>query len=309
MSPVTRDRRRALVRLALFALAIAAGFAAVTLAGFGPDDARAGSTARAPPGPLVFVLVAGALGLVLFPGHVTAAAAGVLFGTLAGTGLMLAAALLGSTAGAAGRPPPRRGRAVLAARPARPAPSGVGERERLRRRARLPAGARASRPASSTTWPACPASARGPSSPRSRSARCRRRSPTSRSAERSRTRVSTRGAIAVALYAAAAVGGALAGAPPGPRARGARAGLNSRRCCAPLSVLSAALAREASYRETDSYGREPRTPRPVRASVIVSRPVAAPCTGGCPLTCAMPGSADIPPRMCQLDRAMVFEKA
>ena len=98
MSPVTRDRRRAVLRLALFALVIAAGFAAVTLAGFGPDDARRWVADAGPFGPLVFVLVAAALGLVLFPGHVTAAAAGVLFGAFAGTGLMLAAAVLGSTA-------------------------------------------------------------------------------------------------------------------------------------------------------------------------------------------------------------------
>ena len=68
MSPVTRDRRRAVLRLALFALAIAAGFAAVTLAGFGPDDARRWVDDAGPVGPLVFVLVAAALGLVLFPG-------------------------------------------------------------------------------------------------------------------------------------------------------------------------------------------------------------------------------------------------
>src|SRR5688572_25440998 len=97
MSPVTRDRRRALVRLALFALAIAAGFAAVTLAGFGPDDARRWVDDAGAAGPLLFVLVAAVLGLVLFPGHVTATAAGLLFGTAAGTGLMLATALLGST--------------------------------------------------------------------------------------------------------------------------------------------------------------------------------------------------------------------
>ena len=37
-------------------------------------------------------------------------------------------------------------------------------------------------------------------------------------------------------------------------------------------------------------------------------PVTAPCTRGvCPLTSAMPGSADTPPRTRQLDRAMMFE--
>ena len=69
----------------------------MTLAGVGPDDARRWVDDAGPAGPLVFVLVAAALGLVLFPGHVTATAAGLLFGAFAGTGLMLAAAVLGST--------------------------------------------------------------------------------------------------------------------------------------------------------------------------------------------------------------------
>jgi uncharacterized membrane protein YdjX (TVP38/TMEM64 family) len=93
---VNRDRRRALVRLALLALVIAAGFAAVTLAGVSPSEAQRWVEGAGAAGSLVFVLAGGALGLVLFPGHVTAAVAGVLFGTLAGTALMLAAALLGA---------------------------------------------------------------------------------------------------------------------------------------------------------------------------------------------------------------------
>ena len=41
-------------------------------------------------------VVGGALGLALFPGHVTATVAGMLFGALAGTALAVAAALLGA---------------------------------------------------------------------------------------------------------------------------------------------------------------------------------------------------------------------
>ena len=74
-------------------MAIAAAFAGVVLAGIDPrawvEDAGAA-------GPLVFVLAGGLLGLALFPGHVTATMAGVLFGAVAGTALALAAALLGA---------------------------------------------------------------------------------------------------------------------------------------------------------------------------------------------------------------------
>src|SRR5262245_51620328 len=90
------DRRRACVRLAVLALAIAAAFAAVTLAGISPGDAQRWVAGAGAAGPVVFVLAGGALGLALFPGHVTAAVAGVLFGAVAGTALALAAALLGA---------------------------------------------------------------------------------------------------------------------------------------------------------------------------------------------------------------------
>ena len=142
MSPVNRDRRRALLRLGLLVLAIVAGFAAVTLAGVSPAEAQRWVDGAGAAGPLVFVLAGGALGLVLFPGHVTATVAGVLFGTLGGIGLMLAAALLGaglallvarrlgadalhSLLGPRARPPPRVGerervRAALACRLASP---------------------------------------------------------------------------------------------------------------------------------------------------------------------------------------------
>ncbi len=92
----TADRRRAFVRLALLALAIGAAFAAVTATGIGPTEARQWIADAGAAGPILFVLVGGALGLALFPGHVTATVAGMLFGALAGTALAVAAALLGA---------------------------------------------------------------------------------------------------------------------------------------------------------------------------------------------------------------------
>ena len=55
-----------------------------------------GSPVPGRPDPRVFVLAGGVLGVALFPGHVTATLAGVLFGALAGTALALASALLGA---------------------------------------------------------------------------------------------------------------------------------------------------------------------------------------------------------------------
>jgi uncharacterized membrane protein YdjX (TVP38/TMEM64 family) len=93
---VTPDRRRAVARLALLALAIAVAFAGVTLAGVSPGDVRRWVADAGPAGPVVFVLAGGLLGLALFPGQVTATVAGMIFGALAGTGLVLAATLLGA---------------------------------------------------------------------------------------------------------------------------------------------------------------------------------------------------------------------
>lgn len=89
------DRRRAGARLAVLALAIAVAFAAVTLAGIGPGDVRRWVDGAGLAGPALFVLAGGVLCLALFPGHVTAAVAGVLFGAVAGTALALAATVLG----------------------------------------------------------------------------------------------------------------------------------------------------------------------------------------------------------------------
>ncbi len=90
------DRRRAVVRLAVLGLAIAAAFLAVMIAGIGPGDAQRWVAGAGVAGPVVFVLAGGALGLALFPGHVTAAIAGLLFGAVGGTAVALAAALVGA---------------------------------------------------------------------------------------------------------------------------------------------------------------------------------------------------------------------
>ena len=90
------DRRRAVARLTLLGLSIGVAFLAMSFAGIGPTDAQRWVAGAGLAGPVVFVLAGGALGLALFPGHVTAAVAGVLFGAVAGTALALAAALLGA---------------------------------------------------------------------------------------------------------------------------------------------------------------------------------------------------------------------
>lgn len=89
-----RDRRRAAARLASLGVLIAAAFVAVTVAGIGPADVRGWVREAGALGPLLFVLAGGALGLALFPGQVTATAAGALFGAVAGTPIALLAALL-----------------------------------------------------------------------------------------------------------------------------------------------------------------------------------------------------------------------
>ncbi|HWM12531.1 MAG TPA: VTT domain-containing protein [Solirubrobacteraceae bacterium] len=88
------DRRSAVARLAALALGIAIAFGAVTLAGVSPDEVRAWVAGAGFAGPAVFLLVGGALGLALFPGHVTATVAGMLFGAFAGTALALGATLI-----------------------------------------------------------------------------------------------------------------------------------------------------------------------------------------------------------------------
>jgi uncharacterized membrane protein YdjX (TVP38/TMEM64 family) len=92
----SNGRRRAALRLAVLAGAVVVAFAALTLAGVSPAEVRGWVSAAGPAGPACFVLVGGALGWALFPGHVTAALAGALFGTAAGVGLALGAALVGA---------------------------------------------------------------------------------------------------------------------------------------------------------------------------------------------------------------------
>ena len=92
------DRRHAALRLAVLGLAIAAAFVAVTAAGITPAAAQRWVDGAGLAGPVVFVVVGGLLGLALFPGHVTATVAGMLFGVVGGTLLMLAATLIGAGA-------------------------------------------------------------------------------------------------------------------------------------------------------------------------------------------------------------------
>ncbi len=87
---------RAVARLVLLALAIAAAFAAVTISGVGPTEVKRWVADAGVTAPLVFVGVGALLGLALFPGHVTAALAGMLFGALGGTAVALGAALIGA---------------------------------------------------------------------------------------------------------------------------------------------------------------------------------------------------------------------
>ena len=89
-------RRRAIVRLVLLALGVAVAFAAVTLAGITPGSMQRWVDGAGLAGPALFVLAGAALGVALFPGHVFAALGGLLFGAVAGTGLVLAAAVLGA---------------------------------------------------------------------------------------------------------------------------------------------------------------------------------------------------------------------
>ena len=90
-----------------------------------------------------------------------------------------------------------------------------------------------------------------------------------------------------------------------------------RRCtggaCAPSSVASArhAGSRATAAGDTDELrSRTKHTPDPGRSSVIDSRPVAAPCTGGCAeLTFAWRRRSRAHPHATrQLDRTTMFEK-
>jgi uncharacterized membrane protein YdjX (TVP38/TMEM64 family) len=98
--PADPARRRALARLGAVALALASLVVvlSVTMGIPSPSQLAAWAHSAGPAAPAAFVLIAAVSTCVLFPGHVTAMAAGLLFGVVAGIGLMLAAATLGAAA-------------------------------------------------------------------------------------------------------------------------------------------------------------------------------------------------------------------
>jgi uncharacterized membrane protein YdjX (TVP38/TMEM64 family) len=75
---------------------VAVAFAAVSIAGVTPGAVQHWVHGAGLAGPVLFVLAGAALGVALFPGHVIATIGGLLFGAVAGTGLVLAAAVLGA---------------------------------------------------------------------------------------------------------------------------------------------------------------------------------------------------------------------
>jgi len=96
--PTDPARRRALARLgsAVLALATLVGVLAVTIGVPAPAELAAWAKAAGPAAPALFVLIAAVSTCVLFPGNVTATAAGVLFGIAGGVALTIAAATLGA---------------------------------------------------------------------------------------------------------------------------------------------------------------------------------------------------------------------
>ena len=98
--PADPLRRRALARVGLAALALVALVAALALTVGIPTPAELAAWARSagPAAPLLFVLFGAVSTCVLFPGNVTATAAGVVFGIFGGIALTVAAATLGAVA-------------------------------------------------------------------------------------------------------------------------------------------------------------------------------------------------------------------
>ena len=97
--PADPARRRALARLGLAVLALAAlvGVLSLTVGIPAPSQLAAWARSAGPAAPVLFVLFAAVSTCVMFPGQVTAGAAGVLFGVAGGVALTLAAAVLGAT--------------------------------------------------------------------------------------------------------------------------------------------------------------------------------------------------------------------
>ena len=91
--PDPRARRLALLRLALFAAALAAVVAYTASTGFRPsaEDVRDWGESLGVAGPILFVPLSVGLACLLFPGPLLAGAAGLLFGTALGIPVAIAA--------------------------------------------------------------------------------------------------------------------------------------------------------------------------------------------------------------------------
>jgi uncharacterized membrane protein YdjX (TVP38/TMEM64 family) len=96
--PTDPARRRALARLGFAVLGLAAivGVLSQTVGVPSATQLAAWTQSVGPAAPLLFVLIAAVSTCVMFPGQVTAGAAGVLFGVASGVALTLAAATLGA---------------------------------------------------------------------------------------------------------------------------------------------------------------------------------------------------------------------
>jgi uncharacterized membrane protein YdjX (TVP38/TMEM64 family) len=98
--PADRARRRALTRLGVAVLALVAVLIVLSQTIGVPSASELAGWARSagPAAPALFVLLAAVSACVMFPGHVAAIAAGALFGVAAGVALTLAAVTLGAAA-------------------------------------------------------------------------------------------------------------------------------------------------------------------------------------------------------------------
>ena len=94
--PDRRERRLALLRLGLFAAALAAVAIYAASTGFRPsaEEVRDWGESLGPAGPVLFIPLSVSLACLLFPGPLLAGAAGLLFGTAAGIPVAIAATTL-----------------------------------------------------------------------------------------------------------------------------------------------------------------------------------------------------------------------
>lgn len=91
--PDSRERRLALLRVGLLAATLAAVVIIAAATGFRPStgDVRDWGEGLGPAGPILFIPLSVALGCLLFPGPLLAGGAGLLFGTVLGMPVALAA--------------------------------------------------------------------------------------------------------------------------------------------------------------------------------------------------------------------------